>query len=167
MNYFAYGSNMSLARLRQRVPSAKRIGLFILEQHALRFHKVSHDGSAKCDAYYTGNAEDKIIGALFHIDIGEKPNLDRAEGLGMGYDEKTVSVFSEEGVYMEATTYYATQIDPKLKPYGWYLNHVVIGAKETGIKGQYLVRIKNTDCIEDTDKARDKKQRAIHTLANT
>jgi len=38
MKYFAYGSNMSLLRLRARVPSAERIGMFTLVEHALRFH---------------------------------------------------------------------------------------------------------------------------------
>ncbi len=48
MKYFAYGSNMSLARLKGRVPSAKRLGMFCLRNHQLAFHKISKkDGSAK------------------------------------------------------------------------------------------------------------------------
>jgi hypothetical protein len=50
MQYFAYGSNMSLRRLRTRVPSAVKLGNATLFGHQLKFHKRSQDGSAKCDA---------------------------------------------------------------------------------------------------------------------
>jgi len=86
MKYFAYGSNMSLLRLRARVPNAERIGMFTLVEHSLRFHKWSRkDKSAKCDALFTGNPEYFVIGALFWIPREEKHPLDRAEGLGFGY----------------------------------------------------------------------------------
>ena len=39
MKYFAYGSNMSFARLQARVPSARSLGCYALRQHDLRFHK--------------------------------------------------------------------------------------------------------------------------------
>lgn len=38
MNYFAYGSNMSLQRLRERVPGAEYLGSYTLINHNLRFH---------------------------------------------------------------------------------------------------------------------------------
>ena len=67
--YFAYGSNMSIARLRARVPGAERTGVFTLHEHALRFHKLSrNDGSGKCDAFYTGNASDRVVGALVELE---------------------------------------------------------------------------------------------------
>ncbi|MFB2707091.1 hypothetical protein [Marinobacter shengliensis] len=63
--------------------------MFTLVEHALRFHKWSRkDKSAKCDALFTGNSEDVVIGALFEIPSSEKGPLDRAEGLGFGYEEK-------------------------------------------------------------------------------
>ena len=40
LNYFAYGSNMSLARLRARIPSAEKVGSFMLREHSLRFHPL-------------------------------------------------------------------------------------------------------------------------------
>ena len=45
MRYFAYGSNMSIARLSERAPSAEVIGVARLRSHVLRFHKVGTDGS--------------------------------------------------------------------------------------------------------------------------
>jgi hypothetical protein len=42
--YFAYGSNMSPARLKKRAPSSLAIGIAQLAKHALHFHKRSKDG---------------------------------------------------------------------------------------------------------------------------
>ena len=162
MKYFAYGSNMSLLRLRERVPSAENIGVFMLKEHQLRFHKTSKDGSGKCDAFQTNNNRDMVIGALFEINDDEKEALDRAEGLGYGYDEKIVNVLNDSGMSFEALTYYATKMDSSLKPYSWYLNHVVIGAKEINIPAQYLDAIQSIECIEDPDENRDAKQRAMY-----
>lgn len=164
MYYFAYGSNMSLARLRERVPSATRLGCYLLREHDLRFHKSCDDGSGKCDAFFTSNAAHVIYGALFEIDPGQKPDLDRAEGLGYGYDVKQVSVVASDASVIEAMTYVATAIDESLQPYSWYLNHVLIGAIETALPGDYVKRkLKGVHAIEDKDKLRNTQQRAIHS----
>ncbi|NRB41787.1 MAG: gamma-glutamylcyclotransferase [Pseudomonadales bacterium] len=163
MKYFAYGSNMSLSRLTDRVPSAERLGMFMLDKHDLRFHKTGKDGSGKCDAYQTNNSEDSVMGAVFEIKECEKTSLDRAEALGNGYDQKVVSVHNNAGDVVKAITYYATRIDPSLKPYSWYLNHVTVGARETHVPEQYLHNIQRIECIEDSDKKRDAKERAIHS----
>ena len=163
MYYFAYGSNMSIARLRERVPSADPVGRHILIEHDLRFHKSSKDGSGKCDAYFTSNSDDIIYGALFLINPAHKPALDRAEELGYGYEEKEVTVVAVDGSSLKVTTYVATNIDEALKPYSWYLNHVLVGAKETSLPGDYIQRkIEVIEAIEDEDKARDAQQRALH-----
>jgi len=161
MKYFAYGSNMSLSRLRQRVPSAKRIGTFVLNGHALRFHKVGKDGTAKCDAYYTGDLE-KVYGVVFDIDPIEKDNLDRVEGLGQGYEEKTVDLQSDHGQTLQAKTYYATHLNPTLKPLSWYVGHVLIGAREANLPTHYLSSIESIESLEDENSKRDAEERAIH-----
>lgn len=163
MHYFAYGSNMSVSRLRERVPSALSLGCHSLKEHDLRFHKASIDGSGKCDAYFTSNAADIIYGALFKIDPTEKSALDKAEGLGYGYEVKEVLVSMMDGSLIRATTYVATKTDETLKPYSWYLNHVLIGARETSLPFDYIQRKMNSvEAIEDQDRQRDVTQRAIH-----
>ncbi|SFD58420.1 gamma-glutamylcyclotransferase family protein [Pseudoalteromonas denitrificans] len=162
MKYFAYGSNMSLVRLQQRTPSAKLCGCFKLVAHSLRFHKVGQDGSGKCDAFYTADNSDYILGALFEIDDIEKPMLDKVEGLGFGYDEKQVSLSSDKAQEVIACLYIATNIDPMLKPYSWYKNHVLIGAKESGLPSNYIQKITLIENIEDSNKKRDAQQRAIY-----
>ena len=153
---------MSICRLRVRVPSAERIGAFALRHHDLRFHKHGADGSGKCDAFETGNSGDFVIGSLFRIDPFEKPSLDAAEGLGHGYDEKMVSLTGESGEQIAAYTYYALKINHTLKPYSWYLQHVLIGARESNCPPGYVSRITSIEAVEDMDKQRAARERAIH-----
>lgn len=164
MYYFAYGSNMSTSRLRERVPSAEALGCFALGGHDLRFHKSSKDGSGKCDAYFTKITVDIIYGVLYKIDPKEKPALDKAEGLGYGYNQKEITVTASDGSLITAITYVATKIDNNLKPYSWYVNHVLVGAREASLPPQYIeVKIATILAIEDSDKERDMRQRAIHS----
>jgi len=153
---------MSLARLKQRTPSAKRCGSFKLLAHSLRFHKVGQDKSGKCDAFYTANQSDYILGALFEIDEADKRHLDKAEGLGFGYDEKQVTVLDSQNQIISAFLYIATHIDAELKPYSWYKNHVLIGALESNLTKEYIEQIKSVKSFEDLDKNRNALQRAIH-----
>jgi AIG2 family protein len=163
VKYFAYGSNMSLRRLKERVPSAERIGMFTLSEHSLRFHKVSRkDRSAKCDALLTNNPDEYVIGAVFEISEDEKGVLDRAEGLGLGYRQKQVLVDDGCGNSVEAFTYYATNTDPDMLPYSWYLHHVIQGAKETGVPASYLDSLTATKTKEDPNRKRDARERAIY-----
>jgi hypothetical protein len=162
MKYFAYGSNMSLVRLQMRVPSAQKLEIVTLKNHQLRFNMSGTDGSGKCDSFETNNSEDLVIGALFDINENEKPVLDRAESLGVGYHEKFVFVHNAAGEVFEALIYCAIKIDASLKPYSWYLNHVIIGAKETKLPIDYLAIIESVECIEDQDKNREAKERAMY-----
>jgi hypothetical protein len=130
MLYFAYGSNMSIRRLidPKRVPSARKLCVARLPEHHLKFHKKSSDGSAKCDAYYTGDKKDFIIGVLFEIAESDKENLDKAEGLGSGYEEKAVLVRTGSGD-QKAVMYSATDIESCLKPYTVGINIMFLLAR--------------------------------------
>ena len=128
VRYFAYGSNMLTDRLRERVPSATAIGIGRLGGHELRWDKRSgHDGSGKCDAEATGRQEDVVWGVVFELDPDEKSALDRAEGLGAGYMDKTVQVSTDAGP-VTAVMYYAIDKDASLRPYHWYKALVIAGA---------------------------------------
>ena len=163
MRYFAYGSNMSLARLRARVPSAVSLGRHVLAAHELRFHKVGSDGSAKCDAFHSGDAGDFIHGVLFDICESEKPHLDLIEGLGSGYGEKRIIVQSARGDWLESVTYTALKTDSRLQPYGWYVNHVLVGAREASLPERYVrEKIAGVRSISDPDRDRDTRERALH-----
>ena len=150
--YFSYGSNMSSKRLYARTPSAKKLCVATLDQHQLRFHKRGMDDSAKCDVFFTGNSADHVIGVIFEILPKDKPTLDSGEG--PGYEEKQVLVTAIDGKQIEAFTYVAIHIDKSMKPYQWYKEHVLTGAREHSLPDDYISAIEMIGSIEDTDMAR-------------
>ena len=162
MLYFAYGSNMSPKRLLQRVPSAVVIGVAILPGHRLAFHKVGRDGSAKCDAALTNAAADRVHGVIYRIDSGHKLGLDAREGLGCGYEQKTVEVQLRDHRQSSAFLYYATHIDASLRPFTWYREHVLRGAREHALPGHYIAAIHAVDAVDDPDPERHKLETAIY-----
>lgn len=163
MFYFSYGSNMSTPRLVRRVPSARAVAVASLQEHELRFHKISiKDGSAKCDIVPTGDQSDVVHGVVFQIEAAEKAELDRQEGLGYGYEEKHVRVLTRDGGILEAATYYATRTRPDLKPYGWYKEHVLRGAREHGLPVAYVHAIERVDAVLDPDSARHARELSIY-----
>lgn len=162
MLYFAYGSNLSSVRLRVRVPSAELVCIGRLPQHRLLFHKVGRDGSAKCDALYTGFPADCVLGAVYRIRPGHKQMLDRAEGLGNGYETKRITVIVPPGERLEAFTYYATNIAARLKPFPWYLEHVLRGAQEHGFPEEYIQTIMSVEPVEDSNPHRTEQELSIY-----
>ncbi|MEJ2592891.1 MAG: gamma-glutamylcyclotransferase [Candidatus Thiodiazotropha sp.] len=164
MRYFAYGSNMSHARLAQRTPSAKRIGVAELAGHRLRFHKVGHlDGTGKCDAEHTGVATDRVIGVVYEIDDSEKTLLDGFEGVGLGYEVEQVSVTFVDGDVCVAFVYIATHIDPAVEPFHWYKLHVMTGARENQLPADYIEMIEQVRSIDDPDPQRHNRETALYT----
>lgn len=162
IRYFAYGSNMSVKRLQRRTPTAVPLGTARLHHHALKFHKAGHDASAKCDAFYTGDHDDVVIGVLYELAIAEKPFLDKVEGLGNGYDEKQVNCLLHNGDVVKASTYVATQIDDALKPFHWYKQHVLAGAKEHRLPCSYIQEIENVESVADEDIERHSNELVIY-----
>jgi len=162
MLYFAYGSNLSTARLIYRVPSATLVMTGRLDQHRLRFHKVGRDGSAKCDACFTGLSEDYVLGALYRIDPAHKKYLDQAEGLGNGYEIKQVTVRPLSGDQVQAFTYYATKTAPDIKPFHWYREHVLCGAREHCFPEEYIRRIENVVTVADRNLQRQELEMRIY-----
>ncbi len=162
MLYFAYGSNMSTPRLRNRVPSARAVAVARLKQHRLKFHKQGKDSSGKCDAECTNYAQDVVYGVVFEIAASQKPKLDEKEGLQNGYEEKNVLVYIGYGEELKAVIYYATHIEPTLKPYEWYKEHVLRGAREHGLPADYVTTIETVTATPDPDKSRHDSELSIY-----
>jgi hypothetical protein len=145
--YFAYGSNLLFARLHERTPSIRNLGVAVLENHRIHFDKPSPDGSGKCgiDAVETGET---VIGVLYEMAKAEKPVLDEIEGVGHGYLDETVTVMTVEGP-VDAFTYYPTLIDRARKPYDWYHALVLAGARENGLPDDYVALIESVEVQVD------------------
>ena len=163
MKYFSYGSNMSLKRIRSRTPSAVVDSVACLSGHVMKFRKRSNkDGSAKCDVVETSNRDDVVWGVVFEIDDVEKTYLDNAEGLGYGYEQKAVELTGPDGKTLRAYTYYATDIDDGLKPFTWYTEHVLRGARENGLPAEYIAGIEEIESIQDPDRERHERELSIY-----
>lgn len=153
---------MSSRRLLDRVPSARFITTAILTGHVLHFHKKSRDGSAKCDAFETESHTDAVHGVVYDIAESHKAVLDCIEGMGAGYEEKTVTLTTPKGEKLLAYTYYATHIDSTIRPYHWYKHHVLAGALEFDLPADYVEKLENTDSVEDPNPQRHATEMAIY-----
>ena len=164
--YFAYGSNMLTERLRQRVPGARPVGVGQVSGRRLAFQKASKDLSSKCDIPMSANPTDVAHGVLFNIPISEMRALDKAEGLGSGYEVHMVEVTVSGGAKLEATTYVASVsgIDPKLVPYDWYKNLVVAGAQQHSLPEAYQATIAAVASKPDPDLKRESRLEALEVL---
>ena len=118
IHYFAYGSNLHPARLKERVPSAELVGVVELACHCLAFHKRSNDESAKCNIAYTGVGSDSVHGAIYTLHPEHKTILDSFEG--SGYTDERINLLHEGNEYT-CFTYFAREshIVDNLKPYHW------------------------------------------------
>lgn len=162
IRYFAYGSNMSQARLQQRVPSAECLGPAKLAGYRLAFHKAGRDGSAKCDIVLQADAT--VHGVVFEIDASEKPLLDRCEDLGRGYQTRTVELAVANGGRLAAFTYTALLIDPRLQPFDWYKQHVLTGASENRLPRDYIAAIAAVASVNDENPRRRLAEWAIYAV---
>lgn len=156
MMIFSYGSNMHLNRIKKRVPSAKLVAVAYITKYQLRLHKVSKDGSAKADAFFTDDKSDIIWGTIIEINEEEKLKLDRAEGLGYGYNEKSIAVHTKENEIIKANIYVADEkaINPDLLPFNWYLQYIIEGAKAANLPKDYQEFIKTFPSIIDKNETR-------------
>lgn len=154
MRYFAYGSNMSVARLRERAPSAEVIGVARLRQHQLRFNKVGGDGSGKCNAWWTGKGADVVFGVIYELDDADRLALDVAESLGVGYQAQTVELELDDGAITHAEVYVAIPVNDELAPFDWYHALVVAGAREHCLPETYIQRIEAETVLADRDRQR-------------
>ena len=161
MHYFAYGSNLHSQRLLERTPSAQPVTVARLSGYQLRFHKRSNlDGSGKCDAWRTDRAKDFVLGFVWDLPPEEKTILDRIEDVGFGYRVEGVEVEASQGP-LNAFTYCAeaSHIEPGLRPFHWYKNYVVQGAREHGLDPAYIEQIEQVVADRDPDRERAKRNR--------
>ena len=120
-----------------RAPSAIVITTGYILGRKLTFDKVSKDGSGKCDIEETHDLNNRVYGVLFEIDDKEEKTLDKAEGLGGGYNKIRIRVLTSNGEY-KAITYVAAIKDPKILPYDWYKAYVVKGAIKHNLPTDYI-----------------------------
>lgn len=126
--YFAYGSNMSSARLLARVEGARALGAATLPHHSLVFDKPGQDGTAKANLRPLEGAA--AHGVLWEIESRALVVLD---GFEPGYRRVRLAVDAPRAVRHEAWTYLHPGTDAPIRPSVEYLGHLVAGAREHGL----------------------------------
>ncbi len=162
INYFAYGSNLSSARLLQRLPEVAVSCVATLSHHQLCWRKNDHGQSGKCDIDYTGDPAHQVYGVVYRMTRDEQLELDKYETGGCGYDRKEIEVSSLEAETIEVFTYYALDILDGQQPYHWYKEHVLRGALEHAFPAHYVKEIRETSSIDDHDHSRVQREFAIY-----
>lgn len=159
MLYFGYGSNMPRARIEARLGRCERLGAACISGWRLAFHKRSADGSGKCDAVLTNHPDDRLWGALDRLTDEQMEALDRHEP---GYDRGPMAVSFGEGT-VSAMLYVARKdrIDPELRPYHWYKELVLAGARELGLPRGYVASIEEVTSGPDPCIGRAERNRAV------
>jgi len=152
LHVFAYGSNLHARRMKSRVSTACPLTIGYVEQRQLRFHKRSIDGSAKADAAFTAVPGDRVWGVVYRLSPDEKPELDKHEFLGVGYDQELVAVNSKNGS-IKAWMYVARRnaIDETLKPYSWYCEYIIAGARQHRLPFCYIGNLMDVKTTVDPD----------------
>lgn len=158
--YFAYGSNMLSTRLLARTPSAAYRGNAVLRGYELRWHMASVDGSGKCDMVTSDHPEAFVAGVLYEIALSEKPSLDQAETLGVGYSDHLLHVETPTGP-CGAWAYIGLKVEPGLEPYDWYHAIVVAGAREHGLPAKYIAMLEAAPRKPDPDPERTRRHLAL------
>ena len=149
--YFGYGSNLPKAVVEQRVGPCERIGVAYITGYTLRFHKLSYiDHSGKCDAYYTGEAADRVWGAVYRFSEDQIAAMDELEG--PGYRRAAVKATMGERV-VEADLYLAEPeaVNPALLPFDSYKACVLAGARELELPVEYTDAIEAVSSVPDPE----------------
>jgi gamma-glutamylcyclotransferase len=141
--YFAYGSNMSSARLSDRIEGVRARGAARLADHRLRFDKPSRDGSGKANLMRTPGSV--CWGVVFELRVESWGLLDRFEP---GYVRRSCSVTLESGDAIEAVAYFFEPNGPVIPPFGWYLEHLLAGAREHALPAPYVTRLQRTATLD-------------------
>lgn len=139
------------------MPSANLLGVVELDKYRLAFHKKGQDGSSKCNLVRTDSEFDRVYGAVYELEQEHKNVLDCFEGTGYGYRDQQIMLQCQGQAY-KCFTYFAQQshIVEKLKPYHWYKQLVVRGARYLRFPDSYLVLIESIESVEDPDEKRRK-----------
>jgi gamma-glutamylcyclotransferase (GGCT)/AIG2-like uncharacterized protein YtfP len=132
--YFAYGSNLSSERLRERVRSVRAIGVARLDGYAWRSDKRGADGTAKANLAVDASA--CVWGTLYELDPADLEALDRFEG---GYRRVRV-VVDCEGAPTVAETYLSGRRCAEA-PQAAYLALVLAGAREHDLPANWIAAL--------------------------
>jgi gamma-glutamylcyclotransferase len=128
--YFAYGSNMDCAQMRERCPSTRFVGIGRLPNHKLAFsRKSTKRGCGVADVVETAGHD--VWGVVYRIDDSEdEQRLDKCEGVPSAYVKESRLVYLQGQAEPRRVSIYlaVTQENPPL-PNAEYKDLIAAGAK--------------------------------------
>lgn len=134
--YFAYGSNMSRARLELRVGRVGLLGRAKLDAHRHRFSKLGVDGTGK------GNVEvhdaASVWGVAYELDDAQLARLTQFE---FGYRMCALNIELDAHGTLDALSYQALTVVDGLAPTPAYLEHYLIGMREHELPVRYREQV--------------------------
>ncbi len=149
--YFAFGSNMSSKRIKDRIGRFPERVPGLLNDFKLVFNKkAGRNADAEGYASVVPAAGSKVEGILYQLTDDEFKVLNRYEGVSSGhYQRDNVEVIrTDNNERVDAIIYVACAryVSDKLKPSREYLNYLLEG-KDCLSKG-YYARLKNTEYLD-------------------
>ncbi|WP_136253044.1 gamma-glutamylcyclotransferase family protein [Onishia niordana] len=148
--YFAYGSNMNVARVDARIGETRRALAGVLEDYRLSFDKASKvPGIAHANVHPAEGR--RVEGALFELTHPDQIMLmDPFEGHPHDYTRVRASVLTAEGA-IEAWVYVAQpeRTGDALRPAREYLAHLLAG--QAFLSVEYHAALERVDAVDDLD----------------
>ncbi len=130
--YFAYGSNLVLTRMRERVASARVLTTGQIAGYRLALDKRGADGSGKANLVHDPGSV--VWGVVYCIDAADWAGLDAHEP---GYARIDVEVATPLR-RLAAKTYRARVLTDEPVAFDWYKRLIVEGAREHGLPPEWL-----------------------------
>lgn len=154
MLYFAYGSNMECAQMRQRCPSAAFVGVARLADHRLAFSRASRTrGCGVADVVpEAGHSVWGVVCQLSELDVGA---LDKSEGYRPGREKNSywrrecmVFLDGDESRPVTAQTYFAEREPNPPPPNRAYKALIVSGARYWRLPAEYIAELEAIEASE-------------------
>ncbi len=140
MLYFAYGSNMDPAQMRERAPGGRALGAARLGGWRLTFTRDS-PGWGGGVGHIEPDPADEVWGVLWDLTEPDLVALDAYEGVDVGaYVRDEVSV-TQDGRDIDAIVYLAVPRGFK-QPSERYIAALVRGAEAHGLPKAYVERLR-------------------------
>jgi gamma-glutamylcyclotransferase len=126
--HFAYGSNMDLTRIEERLHRLPQATCVCLKGYRLLFNKRAETKAGIGWANIVERPDDVVHGILYELTKEELDTLDKYEKVKEGhYRHETVSVQISDGTTTTAIAYVARSewVEDGLLPTREYLNHLL------------------------------------------
>ncbi len=143
-------------RLWERVPSCYFLDRVQLPGFTLNYQVRGMDGSGKCNILETGNPADIVYGVVYEMLEKELPGLDAAEG--ESYEKHELILMGDWDEH-QAFAYIGkpSWLDEMLRPFHWYKEVVVQGARSRQLPDEYVQTLDQVEVQDDPDQERAQK----------